>query len=88
MYNIAFVEDDKNQVELFKDYLSQYQEQTGQQIKPHFFADGEDILAAMPISLDIIFLDIMMRNVDGMTAAAKIREADKNVIIIFITNMS
>jgi DNA-binding LytR/AlgR family response regulator len=30
----------------------------------------------------------MMRNVDGMTAAAKIREADKNVIIIFITNMS
>jgi DNA-binding LytR/AlgR family response regulator len=88
VYNIAFVEDDPNQVELFKEYLTQYQAQTGQRIKPRFFSDGEDILAAMPVCLDIIFLDIMMRNVDGMTAAAKIRESDKNVIMIFITNMS
>lgn len=35
---------------------------------------------------DIILMDIQMQFMDGMTAAEKIRNLDKDVIIIFITN--
>src|SRR5699024_9909110 len=35
---------------------------------------------------DIIFLDIEMEKEDGITAARKIREVDKNVLIVYVTN--
>ena len=36
---------------------------------------------------DIILMDVEMRFMDGMTAAEMIRQTDKDVVIIFITNM-
>ena len=36
---------------------------------------------------DIILMDIEMRFMDGMSAAEEIRQMDKDVVIIFITNM-
>ena len=35
---------------------------------------------------DIIFLDIEMGDEDGITAARKIRETDRNVLIIYVTS--
>lgn len=37
---------------------------------------------------DVVFLDIAMPVVDGMTAAKKLREIDNDVTIVFVTNMS
>ena len=37
---------------------------------------------------DIILMDVEMPGLDGMSAAEKIRETDRDVIIIFITNMA
>lgn len=37
---------------------------------------------------DIILLDVQMRRMDGMAAAEAIRRVDKEVILIFITNMA
>ncbi|WP_334305720.1 response regulator, partial [Blautia schinkii] len=36
---------------------------------------------------DLILMDIEMAFLNGMKSAEKIRELDKDVIIIFITNM-
>ena len=36
---------------------------------------------------DLILMDIEMAFLNGMKAAEKIRELDKDVVIIFITNM-
>ena len=36
---------------------------------------------------DIVFLDIEMPMLDGMSAAEKLRETDPYVIIVFVTNM-
>lgn len=37
---------------------------------------------------DVLFLDIEMPRLDGMSAARQIRERDEQVTIIFITNMA
>jgi DNA-binding LytR/AlgR family response regulator len=48
------------------------------------FTSGEELLACnQPI--DILFLDIQMRGINGLRTAEKIREKDESMIIIFLT---
>src|SRR5699024_11854032 len=51
------------------------------------FWDGKHLVDAVEtgIRFDIIFLDIEMEKEDGITAARKIREVDKNVLIVYVT---
>lgn len=52
------------------------------------FSDGEPLVNAYnsgEADFDIILLDITMKNCDGLTAAGKIREKDKDVMIVFVT---
>lgn len=86
MLHIALVEDDMLYVEKLKSYLDKFEEETGEKIDVVAFSDGEDITADYKPVWDIILMDIEMRFMDGLTAAAAIRKTDLEVIIIFITN--
>ena len=88
MYRIAIVEDDKSFIEELKKYLEQYSQEEGQEFEISTFYDGEEILENYVSGYDLILLDIEMPKVDGMDAAEKIREADENVVLMFITNMA
>ena len=88
MYRIAIVEDDKNFIEELKKYLEQYAQEEGQEFEISTFYDGEEILENYVSNYDLILLDIEMPKVNGMDAAEKIREADENVVLMFITNMA
>jgi two-component system response regulator LytT len=54
----------------------------------HLFSNGYDLIAKHGNSIwyDIIFLDILMDQIDGITVAANIRKKDKNVKIVFLTS--
>lgn len=86
MIRIAIVEDEKRDVIVLKDYLAKYEEEFGEQLEITAFHDGDEIVASYHAQFDIIFMDIKMRFIDGMTAAEEIRQMDSTVIIIFITN--
>lgn len=88
MYHIAVVEDEQVYTDLLRQYLQKYQKETGYELKLYFFSDGDEILEKYKAEYDIILMDIQMRFVDGMTAAEQIRQMDKDVIIMFITNMT
>lgn len=88
MIEIAIVEDEENYREVLCDYLKRFEQESGEQLHLSVFADGDEITENYSASYDIILMDIEMQFMDGMTAAKKIREADKSVIIIFITNMA
>lgn len=88
MIEIAIVEDEENYREVLCDYLNKFQKESGEQIHLSVFTDGDEIVENYSAVYDVILMDIEMRFMNGMTAAKKIREADKGVVIIFITNMA
>lgn len=53
------------------------------------FSSGEEFLAHYQVNknIDIIFLDILMKNVNGMEVAKRIRKRDSKMIIFFLTSI-
>ena len=88
MIRIAIVEDDPQVREQLAGYVRRYERQFGKMFELTTFEDGEEIVTDYRAAYDIILLDVQMRHMDGMAAAEAIRKADKDVILIFITNMA
>ena len=88
MIHIAIVEDEKSYIKQLTEYIDRFSREFSQEIKLSVFTDGDEILEKYTADYDIILLDIQMQFIDGMTAAEKIREMDKSVVIMFITNMT
>lgn len=82
---IGVVEDDPASCQRTLDFLNRYQQENDVQFTVSIFDDGEKIAEKYSPVYDILLLDIEMTNMDGMTAARRIRERDDSVIIIFIT---
>lgn len=87
MVRIAIVEDSVKYAEKLRSYLERFGEERKEKIEITEFSDGEDIVTNYKGNYDIILMDIKMTFMDGMKAAEKIREMDRAVVIIFITNM-
>lgn len=88
MIRIAIVEDRDKDSQLLNKYLLQYAGEHKIDVSIKAFSDGEDISVDYACQFDIIFMDIMMEFVDGMSAAEEIRKKDGTVIIIFTTTMT
>ena len=87
MVKIAIVEDEDHFAEKLKSFLIRYEKEYGRRFDIVRFTDGDEITEKYSGDYDIILMDIQMQFMDGMTAAEKIREWDREVVIIFITNM-
>ena len=86
MFRIAIVEDEKIYAKLLEEFVHRYEEQTGSSFKISHYTDGSEIAENYAGGFDLILMDIQMGEMDGMTAAEKIRRRDPEVLIIFITN--
>lgn len=88
MYHIAIVEDEAEFSAQLQEYIKQYQKENDVPVKVSVFSDGAEILENYEPLYDIILLDIEMPKVNGMDAAAQIRQMDAGVVLMFITNMA
>ena len=88
MTHIAIVEDDADCRAQLEEYIRRYGAETGEEFQITAFSDGLDIAESYRPVYDVILLDIEMPQLDGMTAAARIRAFDPEVVLIFITNMA
>jgi DNA-binding LytR/AlgR family response regulator len=88
MIRLAIVEDDEYVAGVIKNYAVRYADENGRHIEINLYRDGDQIVDNYKPNYDIILMDIQMSFMDGMTAAERIREKDREVIIIFITNMA
>lgn len=85
---IAIVEDDLPMSDQLREYVLQYFAGREHQCRITLFSDGDEILENYQADFDLVFLDIQMKRLDGLTTAQRIRELDDNVYLIFITNLA
>jgi len=84
----AVVEDEELSRSRIVGCLRRFGQEHGVTVKVREFADGQALLQDFRPEYDVLFLDIEMPRLDGMSAAHRIRERDEQVTIIFITNMA
>ena len=85
--HFAVCDDEAAMREQLKSYSLRLAEELGEPVRVSEFSDGLELLENFPADVNIVFLDIRMRHVDGVEAARRIREFDRDVCIIFITSM-
>lgn len=86
MLNIGIVEDNKEIAAELQRAITDYGREKACAFAFSTFYSSEDMLDSKK-NFDVLFLDIELPGIDGMSAAQKIRETDKDVIIIFVTNV-
>lgn len=86
--HIAIVEDEENSTNILMEYLSAFGRENNIDTQYRQYANGVDFISSYQPICDLLLLDIEMPLMDGLTLARKVREVDKNVIIIFITKMA
>lgn len=88
MFKIAVCEDEKDQRELIKDYLTKILDEINLSYEIITFSSGEELFENYPNDVDIFVLDILMDEINGMDIARKVRKIDdKNAEIIFTTSL-
>ena len=87
MRNIAIVEDEDLAAQALIDHIKQFEAQTGQSFQIFRFANGADFLQDYRAVYAVVFLDVQMPKMNGLETALQLRRCDKNVSIIFITNL-
>lgn len=88
LIKIAIVEDNEKEAEILTGFIKNFESENSHSFKIERFTDANYLLQDYRPIFDIIFMDIMMLESNGMEAAKKIREVDKVVTLIFITNMA
>ena len=88
MVRIAVVEDSEQDRRALLDCLHRYEKEQKLKFSIEEFQDGEDIVTGYSADYDLLLMDIEMTFMNGMKAAEKIRELDKDVEIIISNLMS
>ena len=85
---IAVCDDDRLLTGEIDGQLQKIREKTGISFETDIFFDGETLWEAIEKngSYDIVYLDIEMKNMDGITVARKIRDRDPYAILIFVSS--
>lgn len=87
MIRIAIVEDAAFDRQVLRDCLREYGQETGAELQITEFTGGTAFLEQYHEDLDLIFMDIMMDGLDGLTTARKLRRRDDKVLLVFVTSM-
>ncbi|EPZ57206.1 response regulator [[Clostridium] sordellii ATCC 9714] len=82
MINIAICDDEINIINKTKKLIQDYDKED---IDIYVYENGEELINSDK-EFHIIFLDIDMKGLDGIETAKKLREYDKKVKIIYVTN--
>ena len=86
---IAICEDNPKEQERLKAAIQDWAQARNAQADVLCYASAEAFLMAWPeVSFDLAFLDIQMKDMDGIQLAETIRRSDKNMLLVFVTSFT
>ncbi len=88
MIHLAICDDERLLVDSLTEQFRRYEQEAGEEIKITRYYDGLELIEKYDPTIDLIFLDIQMKLVDGLRAAKRVRELDEKVGIIFLTTLT
>ena len=84
MIHIAICDDEKHMSDHIRSMISDFFRKKNQEISLHMFSSGEELLSYNG-HINILFLDIQMKGMDGMETARKLRADQFQGFLVFIT---
>ena len=84
---IAIVDDEQEMRDTLAEYIARYASENGAEIETIPFPSGDTLLENYRLIYDIIF-DVDMPGTSGIDAARLVRERDRSVVILFVTNIA
>lgn len=88
MLHIAICDDEEMFVDQLGEMISRYAVETETKIRVTKYYDGLDLIEKYDTTIDLIFLDIQMKMVNGLQTAERIRQMDEKAGIIFLTTLT
>lgn len=88
MIKIAVIEDQKKWSDLIKNYLERFQKENNLSFEISYFEDGLDFISQYKGEFNLIFMDVAMPKMNGIEASKKLRTIDKDVCLVFLTEMA
>lgn len=87
MLRIAICDDDSKFTGELETLVIKESRKLGIRAETEVFSDGKTLLKSIQSGehYELIFIDIEMEQVDGITAARKIREIDRTVLLIYVS---
>lgn len=88
MLRIAVVEDEKEAAQTVVRYCQNYSSMRQEEIETDWFNSPVAFLNQYRGGYDLILMDILMPEMNGMECARQLRRQDENVMLCFVTNMA
>lgn len=85
--NVAIVEDEQSCIDSLTSHLKRYCKEKEIALKIDSFYDGSLFLDSYEPKYDVVFMDIEMPHSNGMDVARKLRQIDKIVGLVFVTQL-
>ena len=87
---IAIIEDEKAHSQLLESYIQSFSKAEQVRMELQYFESAENFLFVWEAEhdFDLLFLDIQMAGMDGMSLAKQIRRQNEEVLIVFTTGIS
>lgn len=87
MLRIAICDDDSKFTGEIESLVFQESRKLAIRVETDVFSDGKTLLQSIQNGdhYELIFIDIEMEQIDGITAARKIRETDRSVLLIYVS---
>ncbi len=83
----AVIDDSEDSVALLKEYLSKFSKESKIPVSVSCFSDAKAFFDAFVGQFSLVILDIDMPGMNGIDAARLLRQKDRDVLIMFVTNM-
>ncbi len=88
MIRVAIVDDEASFSQVLEHFCDSYQREHGEEISATVYDNPITFLEKYKADADVIFMDILMPQMNGMDCARRLRKLDENVILCFVTSMA